>query len=323
MAGETPGADAARRADRRRRLSPSGGSANKYYASGSPSVLGEQSAADSRQKPGEQPKPIGTPRFRQDDRSTDKYYRDKNLPKGPKAPAAVPASRPRRPLGPPPTRLGTVKVPRTNEQGVVVTSLEEARAAVDEVRNRLVNGENAVFVFFPEGKEGSRLLRRVRAGVEMLVTREEISEDQGRDVQYRYLVGGAPPPGHGAGAAPTTAAGTPTVTKEANQEDADLAHVDPLAFLANPPPEETVDTTPQDRQEVTPTGDGGLEVTKIPDDAPPEDDFGADNSFLDAQPPAEPVPEPAAVEVDEPAAGAEAPPETRQNRKSRRSGRGT
>lgn len=341
MAGETPGADMANqaRADRRKRLTPNDRNTNRYYASGNASALDStRTVADSTLKHGQTPKPIPTPKYNKDDRNANKYYADPKHTKlqGPVKPrkgvhAQKPQPRGQKPLGPAP-KLGTIKVGKRT--GLVILDPKQVVDAVGEVRDRLNQGEAPVTVHIKAGD--SRLLRRMRASVEMLVTREEITEEQGRDVVYEYLPADSTPE--------MTPEGV-EIPAETKSADVDVSNLDFEAILSGRAPmpqaeEEEVDTTPQDRVEV----DIAAETEKLV----PDDDFGADNDFLDPkvenqvsgdelealveEPTNEPDPE-ASPTIKEPVAEAPAevaaPVEEVQasprpsNRKGRRAGRGS
>lgn len=257
MAGETPGAAKARRSkvgwneDR---------STNKVYASGNVSALGDaRTVADSTLKPGQEPTPaLNTPTVRADDKSADKYYAEGGSNR------ARPAAGTRRPqptpavkkLGPPPALGRPARPPFT------ILDVTDVNPVVRDAVARVKEGQE-VTVTVRAG--AADLLRRARTAVELAVTREDITEDQGRDIRFGYAAAPAAPP-------PPAPPAPPPAPKA--PED------DPLAFLAGDiDADEEVDTTPQDVQEVDTTNDPAPAAPEPA--AAAEDDDGADNAFLD------------------------------------------
>lgn len=274
MAGETPGAH---NANRRRKLNWNDDkSTNKIYASGDISALGDQTVADSTMKPGQTPVANPTPTLRADDKSADKYYANggSSRVRGPQVAAG------QKKLGPPPALGVAAPKPRSAPYNpnatLVVRSKYEVNGVMAELVNRLNGGATGQVVYVPAGE--NQLLKRARAALEMLVTREVITEEQYHDVRLSYE------PKAGEQAAIAEKLGVPQAATTVKTEDNEAATVDPLDFLNGEAGEdEKVDveaTAPP--TEVDTTGD----VASSP--APglsPSDDDEADNDFLSPEAP--------------------------------------
>jgi hypothetical protein len=267
MAGETPGAGRHNKDQRRKLGWKDDRSTNKYYASGQDStVSGRRTAADSSLKPGETPVPRPAPRplRRADDRSTDKYYADQ-MPQGPAA---------RQPGVPPGVAARPVQqtLSRASGDDLVVTEPHEVNGAMGEVVERLNSGQSPVVLFVARGN--TALLRRTRAALEQLVTREIISEEQYHDVRLSYEAGGE------AQADVDKKLGAPAPRGEVKTEENESAPGDDAEFLGGQDEDEARMATPGPTQEVDTSGD------------PAGEEEDEDNDFLAGpEPSAGPTPE--------------------------------
>lgn len=224
MAGETPGAA---NVNRRRKLNwNEDKNTNKVYASGDISALGDQSVADSvRRTSGEQPMGVPTPVLRADDKSADKYYANgaSQRVRGPQVAAG------QKKLGPAP-QLGPAKPKQVTGRHIVIADKDQIAAALESVVDRLKGGERPVPVYIKKGE--NQVLKRTRAALDMLVTRERITEDEYRDVRLSYELDEAV-------AAVAAKLGEVVVEKTVSVDEADA--VDPLAFLNSDEGDEKVD----------------------------------------------------------------------------------
>jgi len=289
LASELPGGQRRRRpaVDRTRVRT-----ADEYYKSGDVSaVQGGNTAADSTLKPGQAPVPAAARRKPASDRSrvrsADEYYKAQDQAPTAEQIRAGQVRDPRR-LGPPP-QLGApqalpAKQPRLPKPGrqrpeLLITQADEINGVMQEVVSRLSMGEQRVIVYVAKGQVP--LLRRARTNLELLVTREVITEDQARDVTFSYEQGEEAKKAIDAklGAAPTFES-QPTVSVDAKK--AADTEIDPLAFLngeGDDPDDPKIDVSPvaeQDQVEVDTSND--------PDAKPDvDDDDGADNTFLNPE----------------------------------------
>lgn len=225
MAGETPGAA---NANKRRKLNwNEDKNTNKVYASGDISALGDQSVADSvRRTAGEQPLGVPTPAFRADDKSADKYYANggSGRVRGPQVAAG------QKKLGPAPQLGQPARPKQVTSRHIVIADKDQIAAALESVVDRLKGGERPVPVYIKKGE--NQVLKRTRAALDMLVTRETITEDEYRDVRLSYELDEAV-------AAVAAKLGEVVVEKTVNVDEADA--VDPLAFLNSDADDEKVD----------------------------------------------------------------------------------
>lgn len=212
MAGETPGG--ARRAqtpqtpaqkqleaERRARLDQR--DTNKTYGSGNVSAISGQTISDTTLKPGEAPKPVPERKVnRLDERSTDKIYASAPLAPTPQQaargqtsrgelrPLPVPGQLPRRMALParPATKGSTSQThtpPHIGRPGAGKFEIAQASdvngvmAAVIEACN---NGAESVTLLISD--RDPNLLRRARAAVEQLVTREAITEESYHNIKF-------------------------------------------------------------------------------------------------------------------------------------------
>jgi hypothetical protein len=279
VASETPGGD--RAAKRRERLQPKTSSTNRYYASGEPSVI-ENTAADSKTPPGGEPQPIVTRQARRDDKSTDRYYREQTVAPGAREGATGPPGKPR--------RTATPRPAAPTAGGLMINAGHEVNGVMQSVVGLLQGGVASVVVHVK--KDDAGLLRRARTALDLLVTREVITEDQSRDVRFSYF---DPKPAAG-NADAFFGAPAPAGEKAADGPGADL---DPEAFLAGDGDEPAVDTTPSNVQEVDTSADPAPAVTPAADAADDdESDFltGRKTPAASAEP-AAPPPEPVGIEI--------------------------
>lgn len=265
VAGETPGAS---NVNRRRKLNWNDDrSTDKVYKSGDISALGDQSAADTPRRSGELPVAVPTPRLKADDKSADKYYANG----GSDRVRGVQAARAQQKLGPAP-KLGPT--PKALPRADVLTSKDQIPTALDAVVDRLKGGDRPVVVYIQRGN--NQVLKRTRAALDMLVTRERITEDEYRDVQLSY----EPDAREQAGIAEKL--GVPQAATTVKTEDNESVTVDPLDFLNSAAGDDpVVDVEAAPTVAVDTTGD----VKSFPND-----DDEADNDFLAPKP--EPAEEP-------------------------------
>lgn len=207
---------------------------NKIYASGEISALGNnRTVSDSTLKPGEEPPIAGnaTPTQKSDDKSADKYYANGGSSRKKTTQAGLKKQKVDNKLGKAPTMAGPRNRPvpvdpnaplliaiKENINGVLGSAIEKVKAG----------GKVTVFVT----KGDSQLLKRTRANLDLLVTREVLTEDEYREIRIAYTTDGteevAPPP-------------VPTVLKQVD----DRVTEDPLAFLnAGDEVDEVFDTSP-------------------------------------------------------------------------------
>lgn len=189
MGGEIHNFDRGGNKRRRRASWRDDRSADKYYESSEKSVIADsQTVADSTLKPGETPKPSSHKLPSRENRSADKYYRGEQKPptkqqlqKGQKLgpPPELGAKRPQTPQ----QKAQAVKRASDPNAGMTVTSPGEINGVLKEVINRVQSGEQVV-VYVEAGNVN--LLRRTRASLEMLVTREVLTEEQFHDVRISY-----------------------------------------------------------------------------------------------------------------------------------------
>lgn len=179
MASETPGGS------QRRPRRPDDRSTDKYYASGDKRAIQNQPEQPQPQQPA--PRRVARP----DDRSTDKYYKEQ-------VPQAPTAQQLAKGLGKVPALQGVAKgerVPmgeprrRAPDPGASLTidDPHEINGVLQEVVSRLRSGQTDIVVYVQQGNQA--LLRRTRAALEMLVTREVITEEQYHDVRLSYTAG--------------------------------------------------------------------------------------------------------------------------------------
>ena len=266
-------------------------STDKYYESGDVSaVQGWHTAADSTLKPGRTPTGIPTKLPKQDDRRADKYYANQippaptlqQLQKGLKG--DVPRLGERRQFS---FRQQKEIARRQTDLNADMTINEphEINGVMQEVASRLQEGQTGVVVYVQKGN--SNLLRRARAALEMLVTREVITEEQYHDVKLSYTLGeseqkaldaklGAPP--------------APKGEKVLSPTNADDSELDPEAFLSGQANFDDEDKIPDDGLPVVEV-DTSNDVPDSPapeyPSAPVQEEEDEDNDFVV---PASPLP---------------------------------
>lgn len=156
---------------------------DKYYRSGAPSVFAGQPVDSTTLKPGDTIAP-GPPTNNAtladlDERNTDKYYRSKDRKPTPQQVAAVKHGRPggaRVKIGDVPVNGMATVVSRVPGQ-LMLTDVSEIDSIVHSAVNQVLSGPVAIHVF-----GDSALVMRLRTRLEMMVTRETITEDQYRDI---------------------------------------------------------------------------------------------------------------------------------------------
>lgn len=233
MAGETPNAH--KQQQQRKKLNwNEDRSTNKIYASGDRSAIGGGTVSDSVLKPGQKPVANPTPTQKADDKSADKYYANggSDRRKFGKPQAAK--------LGGPP-KLGVSQPrPKAAPAATVINSKEDINPVLEGVVTRLKDGVTGVVVSVAAGNND--LLKRTRAAMDLLVTRETITEDEYREVRLSYEPAAAK-------AAP------PAPSGEAAADEA--VDVDPADFLSGKSDveEPAVDTAPAETTEVDASAD--------------------------------------------------------------------
>jgi hypothetical protein len=157
---------------------PQDRSTDKYYKSKSAGSVVPQSMGDSvrkSRKPGESP--VATPNFNRDDTTTDKYYREGGSRvgnAGQPIPAAI-KSKVAAASGRSPTRSTVVAAPNADIRAVVATAKEQVQQGLK------------VEIAVPH----TSWIARANALLDSAVCREEITEDQRRDIVVWSKV---PPP---------------------------------------------------------------------------------------------------------------------------------
>lgn len=275
MAGETPGAN--KHHQKRRKLPWNDDrSTDKIYASGNPSALGDYRSTSDAQANG-----VTNPTQRADDRSADKYYAvgGSNRRK-----ESAKAGTPRPKLGPPPPRTAPAlkaakapKAPQLTNGGLIVNDASEVNGVLQDVIAKLQSGQSPLVLYVKAGD--NNLLRRTRAALEMLVTREVITEEQYHDVRLSYE------PGEKAKAEIAAEIGAPApapvapISTDANEE-ADLD-----AFLSGESVDDpVVDTAAEEAPVEVDTTDDPAEAKGMEFD---DEDDGDASSFLAPAAPAE------------------------------------
>ncbi len=271
MAGELPGAGDARKKraaavnnKKKLRWQDDKGT-NKIYASGSISALdSSRTVADSVLKPGQEPVAIPTPKLKTDDKSADKYYANGGSSRV-RGEAQAKSEKAARTLAVPPgaPKLGNAKTAKSSAS-LTVRTKDDVGLVLDQVVRRLQDGVQGVVVQVAQGD--NQLLKRVRAALDLLVTREAITEEQYRDVRISYEPGVAEQKGV------AEKLGVPQATETVRTEANEAADVDPLAFLngeGDDPDDPVVDTSAVPPQEVDTTADPEPQKDFL---APEEDD---------------------------------------------------
>lgn len=281
MAGETPNGD--KNSKRRKVRWQDNRSADKYYSSGQNSVISDQSQADtSSTKVGTD---NGKINLSTDDRSADKYYAEGGSKR---VRGAIKAAQERKARALQ-NIINLKKLPNLQipvAQPIKAAGSNPVADTIDGIVKRLLAGETGITLLVPHGDKD--MLRRMRAALELRVTREDITEDQGREVRIAY------------------ASQEPTKTVEDQ-----LGEVKPRGETAVPVEEvfsgDVRDFLNAEEPEVTPAVlavtevDTTNDVVSSPVAAEESDDDGADNTFAATTPVTQ--------------------PEVPQNRKGRRSGR--
>lgn len=179
MASETPGG----LRPRRRASALDSRSTDKIYRSGDVSTV-KSTAADSTLKPGEKVKSKAVPTKRKvDERSTDRYYRELTVPAG-TVPAPVVS---RKKIVAPPKPA----VPAGDIAKLVILSEADVKVVIEQATTFAQSNRAPVTVHIANGQ--AELLRRARTQLELLVTRQALTEDDSREIKFVYLAKPAVP----------------------------------------------------------------------------------------------------------------------------------
>lgn len=154
-------------------------STRRYYASGQVSALSPQSAADSTLKSGEQPTTLVdavSPSLQELDQwSTDKYYADRSRMQRGRVQVAG------RPQGHTPT---SDSVNHRQSYGTMVHYVAEATDVTSAINAAVVSVRDGLDRVIVEVSR-AELLGKVRTSLDLLIAREVITEDQGRNIVIR------------------------------------------------------------------------------------------------------------------------------------------
>jgi hypothetical protein len=306
LAGETPGAATSRR----KRLNWNDDkSTNKVYASGDISALGTQTASDTVKKP-EGQAGVATPVVRADDKSADKYYANGGSQRV-RGPQVAKTQK----LGPP-AKLGVnapKQAPRSLSGKLFINDQTEINGVLQQLIEQLKGG--AVGVVLSVKKGDSPLLRRTRAALEMLVTREVITEEQYHEVRLSYEQEAVLP--------------LPEQQPEVKVEDATNA-VDPMDFLNadSSDNDEVINTSPAAETTEVDTTDDVVNNSAAATDDDDDSDYGRTtvNEQAEVAVEANTQPEEPAAEPQTSETQPEQPTESDEDskpRRGRRSGRGS
>lgn len=283
MAGETPGATDAQKARAAQRRADNAfannRNADKSYKSGDKSAIDStRGGMDAAGRPGTVPTPIPTPRSREGDHSTDRYYREGGS-KGSAPPAArygemgahlvrrAPirtqgeGSGRRLPDGPVP--MSGSEVARVSAGSLFIGMPEHIQPVVHnavEVLERSGSEDSIVTIEIPAGMK--QLMRRARAMLDLMTTRTEVSEAHTARIKLAYSLSASGPSTQTKAPAPAAVRPKPLsqstldellgppVPKEAppvsvDEQDSFDALLDPAAVLRGETSvEEPVDTSP-------------------------------------------------------------------------------
>lgn len=253
MAGETPNAARSRDAQKaalRKRFDTK--TTDQYYRSGDVSALGRHhGGGDSYGRPGDVPKPIPTPKLSDNDKNADKYYQNNRKQSFPKSVGQL------RPLQ---AKQQARQARRASRETLPAGYFNiDDRGAINGVLMDVcsyVSNDTPATVVVPHGDR--KLMQRVRAAVDLLMTREVINEDQGTSIKLVYgkaavaepsPTSQAPVPALAVLPLPTIfqQLGPPEPRGEVSVDEADelAAALDPAAVLAGDiDVSEKFDTTP-------------------------------------------------------------------------------
>lgn len=216
MAGESPGARRHQQKRNGRRELPFNEqrSSNKYYKSKQISAI-TPARSDKKGRPGTPPKPNPTPKLgRHSDipQTADKKYYS-GLPQAPTLQQIQAAERKKgKKVSALPSRKRAAATQRTD--GVLcILEKEDVREVMSQLPNQL---DGTTLVIEVGSKE---LLRRARTALDLMVTREEISEDEARDVQFSLVQSEAP-------AIDLSKPPEPTSTVSADADDEPITNID-------------------------------------------------------------------------------------------------
>lgn len=148
---------------------------DKYYKSKKPGSAFQQSAADSVRKPGKKLPPgytpVVTPKFNTDDTTTDRYYREGGSKSG-NAGQPVQAKLPYKAVDP---------AVAAGSHGVVLVEIPDAKFLHEGIASAKAAARQGNKVEVAVTK--SELVEKVRVALDGAVTREEITEDQRREIR--------------------------------------------------------------------------------------------------------------------------------------------
>jgi hypothetical protein len=216
---------------------------NRIYGSSQPSALaGSRTEADSKQV---EPGTAQQQRAKHnalDTRSTDRYYREASQ---------------QRPANKPQARLSPTPAPATK---LLIETAEDVGPVMVNVAALINSGSEPLTVYIAEGQ--AELLRRARTALDLQITREVITADQGRDVRFTYVATTLPrmeaPPAPAPGVSPheddedppiDTSPVTPTVIEEPEDgQDFTFLQEVPVAVSAAKTVEELVTETTEEQE---------------------------------------------------------------------------
>lgn len=206
-------------------------STNKIYASGEISALGNnRTVADSTIKPGDMDQAVlkgnKTPTQKQEDKAADKYYANGGSDRKKVTKTQLKQQKAANGIGKPLRQAGPPKPPSGL---IVVNSKDQVAAACAAAVEKVKNEEKAV-VYIAAG--ATDLLKRTRAHLDLMVTRETITEDEYRDIRLAYV------------GADEVKAPPPPKPAEAKKADDGMVDQDPLDFLNGDDDGDVIDTSP-------------------------------------------------------------------------------
>lgn len=299
MAGESPGAkrhQQQKKTGRREIPFNEQRSSDKYYKSKQKSVIGT-TMSDRKGRPGDPVKPIPTPKL---GRSSDipttadkKYYAPQ--PQAPTVQQIQAEARKRSKLPGKASKLPS-KLPRgiSAHDELRIDSREDVQPVMDALLERLDGTPITVYL------SSKKLSMRARTALDLMVTREQISEDQARDVQFTVVesVAAQTVPSFDFSAPPPM----PSETVSADADDDEGFCVDPLDVLSGKVnlDDEKIDTTPHDVTVVDDSVDPPEEEAADDDDDDDDDDAPAEEAATDDDVAASILDPEQAVKLDEP-----------------------
>lgn len=324
MAGETPRAH--NLGKKKKKLNwQDDRSTDKYYGSGNPSAI-QHTHGDTVGRPGDPPKPVPVNPARVDERNADKKYYA-NPPAAPTVQQRAKSGQLPMPGGAPlPVNVPRQRLPSPSPiNKIVIGSVDEVNAKMEQLCD-ILSGDNQVVVEVPN----SDLLRRVRAKLDTMVTRELLTEDLARDVRFSKVEAAAATPAIDLSKPPE-----PAASVSVDERDGDF--LDPAAVLSGAVSvdEPVVDTTPTDVTEAEVTDEAETSADDDGDDflapqaaatqetTPVEDSSSAETPDDSTDEESSPAVATASPETSSSDDEAETDEPTRPKKPGRRSGRGT